>query len=158
MKFNIPLKKTQLLIMFINYEAQVVGRCFIFYMCIPFILYHKYGVRPWPWSSYKTLFLAIAVLHELYFVFLTTFVDVETLTLMRFDLFTFQGTQPLPYFKLLKQKRQGFYIAHVCVFVATRTLHCGSVQYFFLTRDLGLAWSLAELLFKAWMNVQHPKQ
>ena len=66
---------------------------------------------------------------ELYFVFLTTFVDVETLTLMRFDLFTCQGTQPLPYFKLLKQNREGFYIEHVCVFVATRTLHCGSVQF-----------------------------
>ena len=73
---------------------------------------------------------------ELYFVFWTTFVDVETLTLMGFELFTFQGTQPLPYFKLLKQKRQGFYIAHVCVFVPTRTLHCGSVQYFFKLETL----------------------
>ena len=64
---------------------------------------------------------------ELYFVFLTTFVGVETLTLMGFDIFTFQGTQPLPYFKLLKQKRnqkrQGFYIAHVCVFVAILVLY-----------------------------------
>ena len=88
--------------MFINYEAQVVGRCFIFYMCIPFNSYcttnkvsnfdlevHK--LYSWLYSS-----------GELYFVFLTiTFVDVETLNLMRFDLFTFQGTQPLPYFKLL---------------------------------------------------------
>ena len=65
------------------------------------------------------------------FFFLKTFVDVETLTLLRFDLFTCQGTQPLSYLKLLKQNRQGFYIAHLCVFIATRTLHCGSVQYFF---------------------------
>ena len=76
---------------------------------------------------------------ELYFVFLTTFVDVETLTLMRFDLFTFQGTQPLPYFKLLKQKRQGFYIAHVCVFVATRTFtlwQCAIFFFNYIYRDL----------------------